>query len=82
MLKNGRKKSANLDLLVIVSTTQSCKTKFGKNFREKNYTFYSVFREFGQAKFPNSCLVLGLSKFSLLPQLPQKNDTQFKSFQI
>jgi hypothetical protein len=34
---------------------------------------YKEFHVFGQAKFDYGG-VLGLSKFSLLPQLPQKND--------
>jgi hypothetical protein len=40
-----------------------------------------VFQGFGQAKFAYAGLVLGLSPFSLLPQLPQKTGTQFKSGQ-
>jgi hypothetical protein len=31
-----------------------------------------VFHRFGQAKFPDGGLVLGLSQFSILPQLPPK----------
>jgi len=30
------------------------------------------FMDLGQAKFPDGGLVLGLSQFSMLPQLPQK----------
>ncbi len=40
--------------------------------------FDRVFHGFGQAKFPDGGLVLGSSQFSLLPQLPQKNNAQFK----
>jgi len=31
-----------------------------------------AFHRFGQAKFPDGGLILGLSKFSILPQLPPK----------
>jgi len=31
-----------------------------------------MFQRFGQAKFPDGGLVLGLSQFPILPQLPQK----------
>jgi len=31
-----------------------------------------MFHGFGQAKFPDSGLVLGLNQFSILPQLPPK----------
>jgi len=34
--------------------------------------YYRAFYGFGQAKFPYGGLVLGLSQFSLLPQLPLK----------
>jgi len=34
--------------------------------------YYREFHRFGQAKFPGGGLVLGLSQFSILPQLPQK----------
>jgi len=40
--------------------------------------FHRAFHRFGQAKYPDGGLVLGLSQFSVLPQLPQKN-AQFKS---
>jgi len=43
---------------------------------------YRAFHGFGQAKFSYGDLVLGSSQFSLLPQLPQKNDAQFKRGQI
>ncbi len=33
---------------------------------------YRVFHRFGQAKFPDSGSVLGLSQFSILPRLPVK----------
>ena len=33
---------------------------------------YRAFHEFGQAKFSNGSSVLGLSQFSILPQLPPK----------
>jgi len=33
---------------------------------------YRAFRKFGQAKFPDGGLILGLSQFSILPQLPLK----------
>jgi len=33
---------------------------------------YRAFRRFGQAKFPDSGSVLGLSQFSILPRLPVK----------
>jgi len=32
---------------------------------------YKAFHRFGQAKFASAGLFLGLSQFSLLPQLPQ-----------
>jgi len=44
-------------------------------------TTYRAFHRFGQAKFPDGGSVLGSSQFSVLPQLPQKNDAQFKSGQ-
>jgi len=37
--------------------------------------FDKAFNPFGQAKFPYGGSVLGSSQFSILPQLPQKNDT-------
>jgi len=33
---------------------------------------FIAFHRFGQAKFPNGGLVLGLSQFSILAQLPVK----------
>jgi len=42
---------------------------------------YRAFHGFGQAKFPNGCLILGTSQFLILPQLPKKIDAQFKSGQ-
>jgi len=33
---------------------------------------YRAFHGFGQAKFPDGCLVLGLSQFSIVTQLPLK----------
>jgi hypothetical protein len=33
---------------------------------------YRSFHGFGQAKYPSGGLVLGLSQFSILPQLPPK----------
>ncbi len=42
---------------------------------------YRVFRGFGQAKFAYGGSIFGLSQFTLLPQLPLKNDAQFKSGQ-
>jgi len=45
-----------------------------KNFKCKDSECknYRVFHGFGQAKFPSGSLVLGLSQFSILPQLPSK----------
>ncbi len=41
-----------------------------------------MFHGFGQGKFAYGGLILGLSQFTLLPQLPlSKNDAQFKSGQ-
>jgi len=40
---------------------------------------YGAFHGFRQAKFPDGGLDLGLSQFSILPQLPPKNTAQFKS---
>jgi hypothetical protein len=40
-----------------------------------------VFHQFSQAKFTNVGLILSLSKFLLLPLLPQKNKARFKSGQ-
>jgi len=37
-----------------------------------NAKSYRAFHQFGQAKFPNGGLVLGLSRFSILPQQPPK----------
>jgi hypothetical protein len=39
-----------------------------------------VFQRFGQAKVTNSGLILGLSQFLLLPQLPQKMEIASKMF--
>jgi len=36
------------------------------------YSFYRVFHGFGQDEFPDGGLVLGSSKFPILPQLPPK----------
>ncbi len=43
--------------------------------------YYSVFHRFRQVKCANGGSILSLSQFSLLPQLPQKNDARFKSGQ-
>jgi hypothetical protein len=40
------------------------------------------FHGFGQAKFPNSGLVLGSSQFSILPQLPLKTMLILKMVKI
>jgi len=40
-----------------------------------------VFHGFGKAKFAYGGSILGSSQFILLPQLPLKNDAQFKSGQ-
>jgi len=40
--------------------------------------FYRAFHGFGQAKLPNGGSVLGSSQFSVILQLPSKNDAQFK----
>jgi hypothetical protein len=45
--------------------------------RQKCYTH--LFHGFGQAKCAYSGSILGSSQFTLLPQLPQKNNVQFKS---
>jgi len=48
------------------------------------YVMIKIYREFhrlGQAKFPNGGSILGLSQFSILPQLPQKNDAQFNEIE-
>ena len=37
-----------------------------------NYMFYRAFHRFGQAEIAYGGLVLGLSQFSILPQLPLK----------
>jgi hypothetical protein len=39
---------------------------------EEFLTYYRAFHRFGQAKFPDGGLVLGSSRFSILPQLPPK----------
>jgi hypothetical protein len=39
---------------------------------------YSVFQQFGQAKFDNGGWILSSSQFSLLPQLPQKMELTSK----
>jgi len=36
-------------------------------FQVISYGSYRAFHRFGQAKFPNGALVLGLSQFSILP---------------
>jgi len=41
-----------------------------------------VFHGFGKAKFPNSGLVLGLSQFSILPQLPPEKMLDSKVVKI
>jgi len=43
--------------------------------------FYRAFHRFGIAKFAYSGSILGSSQFTLLPQLPLKNNAQFKSVQ-
>jgi len=48
------------------------------------YAMARLFHGFGQAKFAYGGLVLGLSQFSILPQLPlmpSMNDAQLKSGQ-
>jgi hypothetical protein len=42
---------------------------------------YKAFHKFGPAIIEYGGLILGFSKFPLLPQLPQKNDACFKSGQ-
>jgi hypothetical protein len=49
--------------------------KFSKNI-------HRAFHRFGQAKFPNGGSVLGLSQFSILPQLPQKTMLVLKVVKI
>jgi len=44
--------------------------------------FHRAFHGFGQAKFPDGGLVLGLSQFSILPQLPQKTMLCLKGVKI
>jgi len=39
---------------------------------------YRAFHRFGQDKFPDGGSILVSSQFSALPQLPPKNDAQFK----
>jgi len=43
---------------------------------------YRAFHRLRQAKFPNGGLVLGLSQFSILPQLPLKMMLNLKVAQI
>jgi len=42
------------------------------NFLQKSKNLYRAFHEFGQVKFANDGLILGLSRLSILPQLPPK----------
>jgi hypothetical protein len=46
------------------------------------YYYYRAFNRFGQAKFPDGGLVLGLSQFSILPQLPLKTMLVLKMVKI
>jgi hypothetical protein len=43
---------------------------------------YRAFHGFGQAKFPDGGSVLGLSQFSVLPQLPPKMMPGLKEVKI
>ncbi len=43
--------------------------------------YYKVFHGFGKAKFAYGGSILGSRQLILLPQLPLKNDAQFKSGQ-
>jgi len=46
--------------------------------REVNRLTYRAFHGFGQAKFPDGGSVLGSSKFSILPQLPPRIQSNSK----
>jgi len=48
----------------------------------KNSLIYRAFHGFGQAKFPDGCLGLGSSQFSILPLLPQKTMLGLKGVKI
>ncbi len=50
-------------------------------FMAKAVAIYSVFDRLGQAKFANGGSILSSSQFSILPQLPQKNEACIKSGQ-
>jgi hypothetical protein len=47
----------------------------------KTNTIYSVFQGFSKAKSANGGSILSLSQFLILPQLPQKIKSRFKSGQ-
>jgi hypothetical protein len=46
------------------------------------FFLYGAFHRFGHAKFPDGGLVLGLSQFSKLPQLPLKMMRGLKAVKI
>jgi len=46
----------------------------------RNTYLYRVFHGFGQAKFANGGSILGLSQFTLQPQLPLKTMLSLKAF--
>jgi len=54
----------------------------GEGFLEFNGRFYRAFHGFGQAKFAYGGSILGLSQFTLLPQLPLKIMLQLKVVKI
>jgi len=49
---------------------------------ELEQLFHRVFHRFGQVKFPDGGLVLGLSQFSILPQLSLKTMLGLKVVKI
>jgi hypothetical protein len=53
------------------------KIKYG-SIEFQFFSLYSVFHQFGQAKFVNGVTILSPSQFSLLPQQPQKTKVASK----
>jgi len=58
--------------LVYYSTALSAASKTNIWKFYFSHCSYRAFHGFGQVKFPDGCLVLGLSQFLILPKLPPK----------
>ena len=53
---------------------------YAKHIGHHNFIYIAFYR-FGQGKLGLGVKILGSNQFTLLPQMPQKNDVRFKSGQ-